>query len=239
MKIRTPIFGSPQKAIAINPKATEGATLGVDLKWPDGSLVTASQLGGAVPAASGAYSASTAGGSAASPSSIATVINWSSILGIPANVLQVAAQAAAGLVTRLAGGTWVERVLTGTAGRIVVTNGDGASGNPAVDLATVGNSGTGALQAFAADGFGRITGTRAPTTDDLPQGVSHFYDRTLVFTQGTASTSWSIAHNMGKFPSVTVVNTAGDEVEADVTFIDANNLSLAFASAFSGSAYLN
>ncbi len=243
MKVRTSIFGAPQKALRFDPKATDGATVGTNLYWPDGTLVTPQQLGGAgaaAPSSGSAYSASTAGGSAAAGGgALASPTNWSSILGIPANIVQAAALAAAGLVTRLASGSWVARVLTGVAGRTVVANGDGSAGDPTVDLAAVSNSGTGSLQATNVDAYGRVTGTRAVTTDDLPATAVHAYDRNLVFVQGTPLASWSIAHNLGKYPSVTVVNSAGDEVVADVNFVDANNLVLTFATSFAGKAFIN
>lgn len=62
---------------------------------------------------------------------------------------------------------------------------------------------------------------------------------TFIFTQSTASANWSIAHNLGKFPSVTVVDSANTEIDGDVEYIDSNNIALTFAVAFAGFAYLN
>jgi hypothetical protein len=68
-------------------------------------------------------------------------------------------------------------------------------------------------------------------------------DKTFVFTQGVAATTWTIQHNLGKFPSVGVVDTInvanGQIYYGDVKYIDSNNLTVTFASAFSGKAYLN
>ena len=68
-------------------------------------------------------------------------------------------------------------------------------------------------------------------------------DKTFVFTQGVPSTTWTIQHNLGKFPSVGVVDTAsvanGQLYYGDVKYIDSNNLTVTFASQFSGKAYLN
>ena len=55
------------------------------------------------------------------------------------------------------------RTMQGTAGNVVVTNGDGVLGNPTFDLALVPNSNTGALLAITRDGFGRVTGTKPAT----------------------------------------------------------------------------
>jgi hypothetical protein len=62
---------------------------------------------------------------------------------------------------------------------------------------------------------------------------------TFVFAQATPSASWSIAHNLNRFPSVVVVDSSGRMVEGDVTYVDANNVSVGFAAGFSGTAYLN
>ena len=68
-------------------------------------------------------------------------------------------------------------------------------------------------------------------------------DKTFVFTQGVPATTWTIQHNLGKFPSVGVVDTAsvanGQLYYGDVKYIDSNNLTITFASEFSGKAYLN
>lgn len=64
-------------------------------------------------------------------------------------------------------------------------------------------------------------------------------DLTYVFNQIVPSATWNINHNLSKFPSVTVVDSADSVVFGDVTHIDNNNLTVTFNSAFSGKAYLN
>lgn len=44
MTVRVPIAGSPGKVAQVNPKATEGAVLGVNLRWPDGRLVRPEEI---------------------------------------------------------------------------------------------------------------------------------------------------------------------------------------------------
>lgn len=65
------------------------------------------------------------------------------------------------------------------------------------------------------------------------------YTGTFVYTQNSASDHWVIAHNMRKYPSVSIVDTAGTVVVGDVVYIDDNNVELYFSSPFSGAAYLN
>jgi hypothetical protein len=64
-------------------------------------------------------------------------------------------------------------------------------------------------------------------------------DLTFVFNQAIASATWNITHNLGKFPSVTMVLNTGQKGYGDVVYIDDNNLTITFASAESGKAYMN
>ncbi len=64
-------------------------------------------------------------------------------------------------------------------------------------------------------------------------------DLTFVFNQAVASVTWNITHNLGKFPSVTMVLNTGQKGYGDVVYIDDNNLTITFASAESGKAYMN
>jgi len=62
---------------------------------------------------------------------------------------------------------------------------------------------------------------------------------TSVFTQGVAATTWNIQHNLGKFPSVSVINNNNVIINGEVKYIDNNNIQLNFSAGFSGKAYLN
>lgn len=64
-------------------------------------------------------------------------------------------------------------------------------------------------------------------------------DKTFVFEQGIASSVWNITHNLNKYPSVTVVDSAGNEVIAEVVYTDTNNCVVTMTAAFKGKAYLN
>jgi len=62
---------------------------------------------------------------------------------------------------------------------------------------------------------------------------------TFLFSQSTPQSVWSITHTLNKYPSVTVIDSAGTQVEGTVTFIDTNTLIISFNAAFSGTATLN
>lgn len=64
-------------------------------------------------------------------------------------------------------------------------------------------------------------------------------DKNHEHTQSDLATSWIINHNMGKRPHVTVIDTDGDVVDADLVYTDSNNLTINFSTATAGVAYLN
>lgn len=64
-------------------------------------------------------------------------------------------------------------------------------------------------------------------------------DITYIHTQTTPKSTWEIDHNLGKFPSVTVVDSAGSVVYGNVDYEDKDHIKVTFNGNFSGHAYLN
>lgn len=64
-------------------------------------------------------------------------------------------------------------------------------------------------------------------------------DKRYVHNQNTTSATWVVPHSLNKFPSVTVVDSAGSIVIGEIDYTDMNNVTLTFSAAFSGVAYLN
>jgi len=64
-------------------------------------------------------------------------------------------------------------------------------------------------------------------------------DANFIFTQSIPSAIWTITHNLDKFPSVSVVDTANQLMYGDTEYIDKNKLTITFSATFSGKAYLN
>ena len=64
-------------------------------------------------------------------------------------------------------------------------------------------------------------------------------DKTFDFTQAVPATTWNINHNLGKFPSITVIDTSNTVVVGEYTYIDNNNVTLTFSATFAGKAFLN
>lgn len=69
--------------------------------------------------------------------------------------------------------------------------------------------------------------------------ISDFRKYAHMHTQTLASATWTVAHNLGKNPSVSIVDSAEEEVIGEVQHVDVNNLIIRFSAAFSGKAYLN
>ena len=64
-------------------------------------------------------------------------------------------------------------------------------------------------------------------------------DKSYVFVQGVPATTWTIQHDLQKFPSITVIDTADTVVIGQYTYINNNNVTLTFSAGFAGKAYLN
>lgn len=62
---------------------------------------------------------------------------------------------------------------------------------------------------------------------------------TTTHTQGSASATWTVTHNLNKFPSVTIVDSEEEQVFGVVDYQSANTIVLTFSAAISGKAYLN
>ena len=67
----------------------------------------------------------------------------------------------------------------------------------------------------------------------------NFSQDTFVYPQLTPSAVWVIGHGLGNFPSVTVLDSSGNTVFGEITYTDANTVTLTFSAAFTGTAYLN
>lgn len=57
--------------------------------------------------------------------------------------------------------------------------------------------------------------------------------------QQVASSTWTITHNLGKFASINIVDTANEEVVGDVAYNSINQITVTFSAPVSGKAYIN
>ena len=60
-----------------------------------------------------------------------------------------------------------------------------------------------------------------------------------VHLQASPAVAWVIPHQLGRHPAVRVVDSGDRVVMGDVTYDDADRVTLGFAAAFAGKAYLS
>ncbi len=65
------------------------------------------------------------------------------------------------------------------------------------------------------------------------------FDSHFEFIQGVPATTWDITHNLDKFPSITVVDTADTTVIGSYEYVTKDRVVLNFSDAFAGKAFLN
>lgn len=96
---------------------------------------------------------------------------------------------------------------------------------------------------YGVQGSTGISGATLGTTDELTEGTTNKYFTvgrvSYDHTQGSASDTWVITHNLGFKPNVTVVDSAGTIYEGEITYTNTNSLTVSFSAAFSGKAYLS
>ena len=68
-----------------------------------------------------------------------------------------------------------------------------------------------------------------------PSGASH----TTVIAQDAPVTVWTLAHGLGRYPSVTLIDTAGDQFFAALTYLDADTIQVTLNAPCAGKAFLN
>lgn len=106
-----------------------------------------------------------------------------------------------------------------------------------VNSYTVSTAGYHILNLTAVSSNGNVTG-------NLYYDIAAFFsstssDKHYTFTQVAASATWNVTHNLKKKPSVSIVDSADNNVYGDIEYINENQLTITFNSAFSGKAYLN
>ena len=70
----------------------------------------------------------------------------------------------------------------------------------------------------------------------VSSGDKNYTTSNIAFAANIPTT---ITHNLGKFPAVTVVDSAGTHVVGDVQHINANSLQITFKTTFTGKLYVN
>ena len=79
----------------------------------------------------------------------------------------------------------------------------------------------------------------SPSMNFMPNNSGGGGDKTYVHIQSSAASVWQISHGLNKYPSVTVVDSAGSVVVGEVVYNNTNKVTITFIGSFSGKAYLN
>jgi hypothetical protein len=83
------------------------------------------------------------------------------------------------------------------------------------------------------------TGATGPQGPQGPQGIQGESGGFYTHTQSVSASTWTITHNLGYHPAVSVVDNGENVVIGDVTYVSANALTISFSASFGGKAYLS
>jgi hypothetical protein len=131
-----------------------------------------------------------------------------------------------GYIVRTGDGTATTRAITGTAGNVVVTNGNGVASDTTVNLAAVTQGSGGTFSKVTLDGFGRVTENTAVTTADITALVDATYVNVVGDTMtGTLTMSGASTHIV--LPNAPTLDTHA----ANKAYVDAFNTGLTWKNA--------
>lgn len=118
MKFLLQRFTGGNISVELERGATVGATVGRNLYWADGTLVTEAQL--------------TAGSTGTPTTPGTTITAWSLLLDIPPNIVALSSLSGTGIVVRTGDSTFALRDITSSDGSVAITNPGGIAGD--IDL---------------------------------------------------------------------------------------------------------
>jgi hypothetical protein len=122
--------------------------------------------------------------------------------------------------------TKTDSVVEEPADRLLEVHDPGVAGPP--NALSIGTVTTGATAVS-------ITGTAPAQVLNFVLPISGNY----AHTQSVSSATWTITHNLGYRPAVSVVDSGGNYVIGDVNYVSVNALTISFSAPFGGSAYLS
>lgn len=82
-------------------------------------------------------------------------------------------------------------------------------------------------------------GTKGDKGDRGEPGAPGLSGANYVHQQMVPSDTWVILHGLNRFPSITIVDSAGSVVIGAIAYDSTNQITVSFTAAFGGAAYLN
>lgn len=141
----------------------------------------------------------------------------------------------AGLLAKTGANAYARRTITGTAARVVVTNGDGASANPTIDLGQPTISGLGSGTGFTkvnVDVYGRVINTAQAILNDIGAPTSTYsFGSQLAQSSAVPSGSNDLTNKAYVDAAILAAQLATDEKES-VRLASTANTALSGGTAF-------
>lgn len=81
--------------------------------------------------------------------------------------------------------------------------------------------------------------TKIPDPSIIVNSLGYKPNESYVHEQNTASSTWYIEHNLGRYPAVTVADSDGTMVMGDIEYNNENTVTIKFTAPFGGKAFLN
>lgn len=97
----------------------------------------------------------------------------------------------------------------------------------------------GSINSDQAKTYAEYAKQQADRAKQYADEIEKYTDKHFVFEQNVSSTEWLIQHNLNKYPSITVMDSADNEIICDFKYIDLNTCVLIMNAPFKGKAYLN
>jgi hypothetical protein len=88
------------------------------------------------------------------------------------------------------------------------------------------------------DYWGHIRGIDFYLVIDLDPNLTHVWPATVRWDQAAPALVWVIEHGLNTFPSVSVLDSASEELFGEVDYVDDDNLTITFGVPTSGVAFL-
>lgn len=137
----------------------------------------------------------------------------------------VSALASTGIVVRSSASSWLARTITGTAGQITVTNGNGVSGNPTLSLTASGAT-AGTYNSVTVDIYGRVTAGTSQPYLTANQSITLSGDVSGTGTTSITTTLSNTGVTAGTYQKVTVDAKGRVTAGAQLTLTEMEQLGL-------------